>query len=173
MFRAIPSDTRGVAAVEFALCASMLALGLLNAVDVGYYGYKRMEVESAAQVGAQVAWKTCNSSSLLPATQNCAGLSSAITTAIQSTSLGTAINLASGSPTEGYYCVNSANKLQLVGSLSSKPATCSTAGNPSAAPGDYIQVEVIYNYTSLFPGITVISALGIRSISKMSWMRLG
>ena len=167
------SNERAAAAVEFAAPALLLAVGLLNAVDVGYYAYKRMEVENAAQVGAQAAWKTCyDSSSMLPATQNCAGLNTAITTAIQSTSLGTSVSLAAGYPTEGYYCVTSSNMLQSVGSLSSKPANCSAVGDSSTSPGDYIQVGVTFTYAPLF-AITVMTASGIKSITKTSWMRLG
>jgi Flp pilus assembly protein TadG len=167
-------DTRGTAAIEFAGASLLLVAGLLNAVDLGYYEHRRMEVENAAQVGAQQAWKTCNDvSSMLPATVKCAGLNAAITAAVQSTSLGTAVTLASGFPTEGYYCVNGSNALQSVGSLSSKPADCTAAGNPAASPGDYIQVGVTFTYAPLFPGVTVMSAWGITSITKTSWMRLG
>src|ERR1700688_1725398 len=104
MLRALRCDTQGTAAIEFAGVAMLLAVGVLNAVDLGYYEYQRMEVENAAEVGAQIAWKTCyDQSSMLPATQNCPGLNTAITSAIQSTSLGTAVSLGSGYPAEGYY----------------------------------------------------------------------
>jgi uncharacterized membrane protein len=167
-------DTRGTAAIEFAGASLLLVAGLLNAVDLGYYEHRRMEVENAAQVGAQAAWTTCNDvSSMLPATQKCAGLNAAITAAIQSTSLGTAVTLAAGFPAEGYYCVNGSNALQSVGSLSSKPADCTAAGNASASPGDYIQVGVSFDYAPLFPGVTVMSVWGITSITQTSWMRLG
>jgi Flp pilus assembly protein TadG len=166
-------DTGGVAAIEMAFAGSMLVLAVLNGVDVGVYAYKKMEVANAAQVGAQAAWKTCyDTSSMLPATQNCAGLNGAITTAIQSTSLGTAVKLVSGYPTEGYYCVNTAGALQAVGSLSSKPANCSAAGNSKLTPGDYVQVAVTWSYAPLFP-LTVMAVLKISSITMTSWMRLG
>jgi hypothetical protein len=108
------ADARAVAGIEFGVTGLLLVIGLLNAVDVGFYAYRRMEVENAAEAGAQKAWNTCNDpSSMLPATQlnasgspNCPGLNAAITTAIQSTTLGTAVSLASGYPAEGYYCVN-------------------------------------------------------------------
>jgi Flp pilus assembly protein TadG len=167
-------DTRGVAAIEMALAGLTLVLAVLNCVDCGVYAYRKMEVANAAQVGAQAAWKTCyDASSMLPATQNCAGLNSAITTAIQSTSLGTAVKLASGYPKEGYYCVNTSGALQAVGSLSSKPANCAAAGNPNLAPGDYVQVAVTCSYAPLFPNLTVMAALGVSSITMTSWMRLG
>jgi Flp pilus assembly protein TadG len=173
-FRLFRRDTGGVAAVEFSIAATMIIVGVLNAVDLGLYEYRRMQVENAAQVGAQAAWKACyDTSAMLPATTKCSGLNDAITAAIQSTSLGTAVSLSSGYPTEGYYCVNTSGALQSVGDLSSKPANCSDAGNSSALPGDYIQVSVSYAYAPLFSNLTVMGASGISSISMTSWMRLG
>lgn len=174
-------DQSGVAALEFALVGLFLVVGLLNAVDVGYYTYQRMTVENAAQAGAQAAWKNCSDpSTMLPATVNCttgngaaANLSDAITAAIQSSSLGTAITLVSGYPAEGYYCVNATGMLQAVGSLSSKPSNCSAAGNSALSPGDYVQVGVTYTYAPLFPGISVMGASGITAITMTAWMRLG
>ena len=174
-------DEGGVAALEFALVGTFLVVGLLNAVDVGYYTYQRMTVENAAQAGAQAAWKNCNDpSTMLPATVNCttqngaaANLNNAITAAIQSSSLGTAVTLLSGYPAEGYYCINSSGMLQAVGSLSSRPSDCSAAGNSALSPGDYILVGVTYTYAPLFPGISVMGASGITSITMTAWMRLG
>lgn len=167
-------DARGLAGIEFAFSGLLLALGLLNAVDVGYYIYRRMEVENAAEVGAQAAWKTCSDqSSMLPATLNCPGMNTAITSAIQTTSLGTAVSLASGYPNEGYYCVDSSNVLQPVGSLSSKPANCAAVGNAAGSPGDYLQVQVTCQYQPLFPGLSVMGALGVSLIIKTTWMRMG
>jgi Flp pilus assembly protein TadG len=174
MLRQLRRDTRGTAAIEFGGASVILVAGLLNAVDLGYYEHRRMEVENAAQAGAQAAWATCNDiSTMLPATQKCAGLSAAVTAAIQSTSLGTAVSLASGFPAEGYYCVNASNALQSVGSLASKPADCTAAGNPNTLPGDYIQIGVTFTYAPLFPGVTVMSVWGITTITQTSWMRLG
>ena len=167
-------DTRGVAAIEFSIAATLVIVGVLNAVDLGLYEYRRMEVENAAQVGAQAAWKACyDTSAMLPATTKCPGLIDAITAAIQSTSLGTAVSLTTGYPQEGYYCVSSTGVLQSVGDLSNKPANCSAAGNSSTSPGDYLRVSVSYAYTPLFSNLTVMGAWGISSISMTSWMRLG
>jgi Flp pilus assembly protein TadG len=181
--RGFVTHAQGVAGIEFALTGTVLALGLLNAVDVGCYIYQRMEVETAADAGAQAAWKTCtDQSAQLPATQNCSGLNAAIASAIQTTSLGTAVTLASGYPEEGDYCINASSALQCVGSLSTTaPANCSAAGqqqncaaagNANVSPGDYLLVQVTYPYRPLFPGLTVMSTLGWTSISKTSWMRL-
>jgi uncharacterized membrane protein len=168
-------DKRAAAAVEFALAALLLVLALLNAVDFGYYMYQRMEVEYAAQAGAQAAWKTCYDTSwMLPATQNCPGLNKAITAAIQSTSLGTNLSLQTGFPAEGYYCVGTSGALQSVGTTANpRPGNCSTAGNSAASPGDYLQVAVTYPYAPLFPGVSVMGLSGVTSISMTSWMRMG
>jgi Flp pilus assembly protein TadG len=176
-FRLFGADGRGVVGIEFALISLTLTLGVLNAVDVGFFIYQRMQVEYAAEAGAQAAWKACNNLSgvqQLPATQNCAGLNTALTAAIQSTSLTNKVSLASGYPTEAYYCTNASDVLQNVGSVSNPaPADCSGAGTASASPGDYIQVQVTYAYTPLFSGLSVMSTIGITSITKTSWMRLG
>jgi Flp pilus assembly protein TadG len=173
--RLLGRDRGGGAAVEFALASLLLVLAVLNAIDFGYYMYQRMEVEYAAQVGAQAAWKTCyDTSAMLPATRNCAGLNNAITAAIQSTSLGTNLALATGSPAEAYYCVNTSGALQSVGTVAGgKPANCSTAGNAAATPGDYLQVAVTYPYASLFPGVSAMGLWGVSSISMTAWMRMG
>jgi hypothetical protein len=63
--------------------------------------------------------------------------------------------------------------MQSVGSLSNRPSNCSAAGNANAAPGDYLKVGVTFNYAPLFPGVTVMGAWGISSISNTSWIRLG
>ena len=165
-------DVSGVAAIEFGLVGFLILAGVFNAVDLAYYGYQLEEVEDAAQVGVQAAYNVCNGAiSSLPAIGNCSSLSATITAAIISTSLGARVSLASGYPVEGYYCVNTSGALQSVGS--SEPSNCAAAGNSSATPGDYLQISVTFSYTPLFPGISVMSALGATSIVRTSWIRLG
>jgi len=169
---AIRSDQRGVAAIEFSFCAGLLSFGMLNTADVSIYIYKRMELENATQMGAQAAWKTCDpSKGYLPATTSCPGLTTAITNAVQSTSLGTKVSLQSGSPAEGYYCVNSSGALQYVSAVTSKPADCSAAGMASLQPADYIQITTTFAYAPLFPGITVASAFAT-PITKTALIRM-
>src|SRR4029079_1801893 len=99
-------------------------------------------------------------------------LMAAIQGALTSTSLGTRVSLMPGSPSEGYYCVNSSNALQYVRDLSSKPADCTAAGMPSLQPGDYIQVQATFTYTPLFPGFSVASTFAT-PINRTAFMRLG
>jgi Flp pilus assembly protein TadG len=169
--KAIWVDQRGVAAVEFGLFAIFLSLAFVNVTDTSIYIYQRMQAENATQVAVQAAFKTCDLPQL-PATINCPGLANAIQKAIQSTSLGTSVSLVSGSPTEGYYCINSSNALQYVSSVSSKPADCTAAGTPSLQPGDYIQVQTTFPYAPLFPGLSVASTFAT-PINRTAIMRLG
>ena len=90
------ADRRGVAAIEFGFFAVFLSIALANVTDVSIYIYQRMQVENATEIAAQAALKTC--ATQLPATVNCTGLNTAMQNALQSTSLGTSVSFASGSP---------------------------------------------------------------------------
>jgi Flp pilus assembly protein TadG len=169
--KAISADQRGVAAIEFALFAMFLSLALVNVADVSIYIYQRMQAENATQVAAQAAWKACDLP-MLPATTNCPGLAAAVQNALGSTSLGTRVSLISGSPSEGYYCVNSSNALQYVSDVSTKPVDCTAAGMPSLQPGDYIQVQTTFPYAPLFPGLTVTGTFAT-PITRTAFVRLG
>ena len=165
------SDRRGVAAIEFAIFASLISIGMLNVTDVAVYVYQRMQVEYATQAGAQAAWHTCDINHL-PATNNCSGLNTAVTTAVQSTSLGTNVTLQTGSPSEGYYCVNSSGIMQYMNDVNHKPTDCSAAGSAGVQPADYITISTTFAYSPLFPGITVTSTFAT-PITRTALMRLG
>ncbi|CAN7448519.1 pilus assembly protein [Phenylobacterium sp. LjRoot164] len=173
-------DDAGAAAAEFVLWLSLLILPLINAVDLGVYVFKKMQVETAAQAGTHAVWRSCDRSAKLPAVTNCTGLAATIQTAVQSTSLGSTVTVAAGSPAEGYYCVNSAGALTLVGTagtLGSAPAkpnpfTCAGQFSGSTtAPGDYVRVTVTYPYEPIFAQASIASLL-TTPITKTAWMRL-
>ena len=165
-------DQRGVAAIEFGILSVLLFASLANVTDVSIYIYQRMQVENATEVAAQAALKTCGSTNTLPATTNCANLLTAVQTAMQSTSLGTAVTLQTGSPSEGYYCLNTSGALQFVSGVTSKPADCSAAGMPSLQPGDYITIQTTFTYQPIFAKLSV--AAGFPSpITRTAMLRLG
>ena len=166
----LQADRRGVAAIEFAIFAGLLSFATLNVAEISIYIYQRMEVENATEMAAQAAWKNCDLT-MLPATTNCPALSNAVQNAMQSTSLGSSVTLQSGSPSEGYYCVNSSNALEYVSDVTSKPADCSDAGTPSLQPADYIKIQTTFAYQPLFRGITVGDTFAT-PITKTAWMRL-
>jgi hypothetical protein len=99
-------------------------------------------------------------------------MNGAITTAVQSTTLGTNVTVASGYPTEGYYCVNGSGVLTWVSDVNSPPNDCSGAGNAGTIPHDYVKVQTNYTYAPLFPGLSVGSTLPT-AITATSWVRLG
>jgi Flp pilus assembly protein TadG len=159
----------GNAMIEFAFVAPVLALLVVNILDFTAIVWDQMETDYSAQMGAQAAYKTC-STGTLPAKTNCASLTTSVTTAVQSTSLGAAVTLAAGSPSETYYCV-SGTTLQSVGSYSSPPSpfNCASAGNAAATPGDYVEVDVTYSFTPTFAGLSLVSA---RTLTAKSMQRL-
>ena len=177
-------SSRGAAAAEFAILVPVLTLPMLSVVDLGYYAYQTMQVGNAALIGAEEARSICNSPTKLPATgTTCPGFQSYETTAIHSTSLGSNVSLVSGYPLEAYYCTLTSGAMQLVGTSGTfgspptqpTPNTCDTVTNHSVAngiaPSDYIQVQVTYTYTSVFPNMTVVALLPT-TITKISWSRL-
>jgi Flp pilus assembly protein TadG len=48
-------DTKGVAAIEFAIMIPLLSLMVVSVTDIGLAVYRKMQVENAAQAGAQYA----------------------------------------------------------------------------------------------------------------------
>lgn len=171
--RKFRKDNRGMAAIEFAMIGSLLAISLLNVSDLAIFLFDELEAENATQMGAQAAWAACTTStSLLPATVNCSGLNGAVTTAIQSTPLGTAPKLVSGYPSEAYYCVDSTGALTSVGAVTAtKPGDCSAAGSSTTKPGDYLLVSTTYTFSPLFSGFTLATLLP-STITNTAWVRL-
>jgi len=158
-----------MAAVEMSLISGVFAVALFNAVEVGRYAYILMEAEQATQAGAEAAFVACDDQHV-PATQNCPNLTSAVTTAVQGTSLGTHVTL-NGAISEGYYCLNASNALVYASDVSSKPADCSAFGNAGLSPVLYLQVHTTYTYAPIFTGFTVGSSFPT-SVQKTSWMRM-
>jgi hypothetical protein len=130
-----------------------------------------MELNDAAQAGAEAALVTCGSPGKLPATVNCAGLNSAVTAAAQGTSLANTVSIASTS--ENFYCINSSGVLVTVGTFpNAKPGDCSSV-NPGStdAPGDYVVITASFTYNPVFPAASLASLL-TTPITKTVWMRI-
>jgi hypothetical protein len=121
-------------------------------------------------MGVQAAWAKCDLNHL-PVTTRCPDMNAAVTAAVHSTSLGDAVALQSGYPSDGYYCVSSSGTLQRVSDYSAPPNNCSAAGNSGATPAEYVQVQTSYTYAPLFTGLTVLTFLPTR-ITSIAWVRL-
>ena len=164
-------DHGGAATIEVALTTLFMAYAVMNVADLSIYAYTRMQVQNAAQMGAQAAYAACDSEHL-PATSKCSDMNAAVLRGIRSTALRSQVTLKSGSPSEGWYCINSSNALQYMSAYSSKPADCSSAGMASLKPGDYIKVETEYTYSPIFPGNTTVGSLLNTAVTASALVRL-
>jgi DNA-binding beta-propeller fold protein YncE len=162
-------ETSGVAAIEMAFVTTTLSVAALNAVEIGRYAFDSMEAGQATQAGAQAAYVACDDQHL-PATTACPNLNTAVTRAIQSTSLGSDFTLKS--ITEGYYCIDGGtHALVKAGDVGSKPANCSAFGNSSLSPALYLQVNTSFTYQPLFGTLTIGATLP-KTVDRSSWMRM-
>jgi Flp pilus assembly protein TadG len=169
-WRRLRRDARGLAAIEFALIASFMAMAVLNVVDISVFLYDRLQVANATQMGVQAAWQACDLNHL-PVTTKCPAMSAAVTAAVQSTSLGTDVTLQSGYPTDAYYCVNTSGALQYVSDYATPPDDCTVAGNSAVAPAEYVQIQTTFTYTPIFTGLSIVSILPA-TITSSAWVRL-
>jgi Flp pilus assembly protein TadG len=163
-------DRGGLATVEFGLVLSTLVLLMMNGVEAARFYYGKMQLQNAAQMASQAAYSECDTSHL-PATTNCTGLTSAVTTALQSTPLGSEVTQA-GSLSEGYYCVVG-GALTLAGPITGdKPVDCSASGGLSSdQPADYLVIQAQYTYTPIFSGMSIGSLLPT-TVTSTTRMRL-
>jgi Flp pilus assembly protein TadG len=161
-------DTRGGTAAEMALILPGVAFIIMNVTDLGLYTYTRMQVGLAAQEAAGTARVKCTTAAQMPTSTNCSGITTAMNTASQKTTLGSTVTVVTQG--EGYYCPTSGGALQAV-TTTPTPATCTAATGLSSAPGYYIQIRATKTYKPVFQGATVTSYL-VKSISRDAWMRL-
>lgn len=168
--RQLRKDNRGLAAIEFALIAGFLSVAVLNVADVSVFLFDQLQVNNATQMGVQAAWATCDLNHV-PATTKCPAMNGAVTTAIQSTSLGNSVQLQGGSPSEGWYCVSSTGTLQYMSDYANPPDDCTAAGVPTTAPADFVKVQTTYAYSPIFPGLSV-AAVFPAHITSTSYVRL-
>jgi len=165
------ADDSGAAAIEMAGVGTLLIIGLMNAAEIGRYAYQAQNVNHAAQAGAEAALVACDIDHT-PATQNCSGLQSAVTAAIQGTALGRTVQL-NGGLTEGYYCRTNGGGLGLAGPVSNPPDDCSGVANAAggADPALYLSLTVQYIWQPLFSGLTLARTFN-PYITRSAWMRM-
>lgn len=191
---AFPRSERGAAAVEFALWLTVLIFPLLNIIDLGFYTYQGMQVQTAAEAAVDAAWHDCNANPLAlttpaappPATVTCitalnnetpsVSLVGDMRAAANSTSLGTRVGLASADISEAYSCPTSAGVIVQtnIGTAATAPNTAPAIPNcpGSTTPaGDYITAKVRFTYTPLLSNASIASLLGT-NINRTAYLRL-
>lgn len=119
-------NTSGVAAIEFAVMIPLLSLMVVSVSDIGLAVYRKMQVENAAQAGAQYA---------IVHGFDTSGISSAVTSATNSTSI-------TASPAPVQFCGCPTSK-----GLSS--VSCGTVCTGGAQAGTYATVSAQATYHTL------------------------
>jgi Flp pilus assembly protein TadG len=146
LIRTILPNRRGSAVVEFALIAPVLGAALVAMVDIGIGFYENMEVENAAQAGAEYA---------IARGWNAAAVSNAVTAA------GTLAAIsATPAPTQSCGCAS--------GTTISAIA-CGTICPNGAAAGTYVTVTAQAQYTTIFsyPGLTSPMTLSAQAVVRI------
>lgn len=127
--RLVPSiirDTGGAAAIEFGFMIPLFSLMVVSVTDIGLAVYRKMQVENAAQAGAQYAIARGFSQ---------AGISNAVTGATNSSAV-------SASPEPGQFCGCPAN-------IGVSTVSCGTVCAGGAVAGTYAKVSAQATYHTL------------------------
>ncbi len=122
----VSSDTSGAAAVEFSMLVPLLALMVTAVIDLGFGIYYKMQVEDAAQAGAEWAMKNGFDAS---------AISTAVTAATNSSAVS-----ASPAPTTFCGCATSS---------SVTTATCGSTCTGGAQAGTYASVSAQRTYSTI------------------------
>jgi len=126
--RSLARDIHGVAAIEFAIVAPMLVLAMVCTADLGLGIYRKMQVQNAAQAGAEYAIVH-------------GYVSASITTAVSNATTFSGI---SATPAPSQFC----------GCPSSTGVTTTDCGGTcsgGSSPGTYVSVGAQAKYTTILP----------------------
>ena len=132
----------GVAMLEFAIFAPMLVIFIVFLLDFGFYTFRQMEVQHAAQAGAEYVI------TLGGFPPNCPGTSCPISTAVAEDSSDPHFAItATPAPSQFCGCPSSSGVTQL------STGACTSSNTCSAGPGTYVTVSAQGTYTPLVPPI--------------------
>jgi Flp pilus assembly protein TadG len=127
LFTRVVEDKRGVAAIEFGIMIPLFGLMLVSVTDIGLSVYRKMQVEGAAQAGAQYAmfhgFDTSSISAAVTSASNAAGIA------------------ATPAPTQFCGCLN-ASGISTV--------ACGTTCPGGAMAGTYTTVSAQASYATIF-----------------------
>jgi Flp pilus assembly protein TadG len=121
-------DVHGVAAIELAIIAPTLVLALVCTADLGLGIYRNMQVQNAAQAGAEYAvTHGFVADSILSAVQNA-----------------TALSDISASPVPNQFC-------GCASATGVASAACGSTCSGGSAAGTYVTVSTVATYKTLLP----------------------
>jgi Flp pilus assembly protein TadG len=128
LFGAHPSATAGVASIELAVIAPFLTLAIIGTADLGFGIYRNMQVQAAAQAGAEYAVVKGFTAS---------GVSSAVTSA-------TPFAGVQASPAPQQFC-----GCPTASGIS--PLACNASCPDASKPGGYVTVSARASYAPILP----------------------
>jgi Flp pilus assembly protein TadG len=126
LVRSVARDRRGVAAIEFGIMIPLFSLMVVSVTDIGLAVFRKMQVENAAQAGAQYA---------IARGFNPGGVSNAVTSATNSTAI-----TASPAPVQFCGCPTSTGI---------STVSCGTVCTGGAQAGTYATVSAQATYYTL------------------------
>jgi Flp pilus assembly protein TadG len=126
LFRNALRDTGGAAAIEFAIMIPLFSLMVVSVTDIGLAVYRKMQVENAAQAGAQYA---------IARGFNKTSISNAVTSATNSSAIS-----ASPEPVQFCGCPTSTGV---------STVSCGTVCSSGAVAGTYAKVSAQATYYTL------------------------
>lgn len=147
--RAFWKERKATSAIELALVLPLIAGMIIPLTDLGMAAYTKMEVQNAAQAGADYALKNAQAG-------------------FNATNIGTAVTSATGlsgvsanpAPSQSCACISGAT----ITDTTAPP--CST-GCASGNEGVYVTVNAQASYTPLFPYPTIPSAITFNATSTV------
>lgn len=123
------ADTSGAAAIEFGILVPLFGLMVISVADIGLGVYRKMQVEDAAQAGAQYA---------IARGFDTSGISGAVTSAVNSTAV-----TASPTPIKFYGCLNGTDINVVPSGTSCPDGTQARTYTTVYAQGNY---STLFNY---------------------------
>ena len=137
--------TAGAVLVEATIIVPILVVMSIYAMDFGLLFYNKMEVQNAAQAGAQwaIANRVYNSSLIQVAAQNATSLSGVTVTPSEFCGC--------SNDSSGNAVVTQLAAVALVACTPNSPCNGSSIGSGSGVAGLYVQVTATKPYTSLIP----------------------
>jgi len=139
----------GTSAIELALILPVIAAMIVPLADLGMAAFTKMEVQNAAQAGADYALKNASG------TFNATNIGTAVTSATALSGL-----TATPTPSESCACVSGTT----ITDTTAPP--CST-GCASGTEGIYVTVGAQASYTPLFPYPTIPGAITFNATSQV------
>jgi len=144
-------ERKATSAIELALILPVIAAIIVPLTDLGMAAYTKMEVQNAAQAGADYALKNAQSGF------NSTNISTAVTSATGLSGVS-----ASPAPSESCACVGGTPAV-----ITNTTAPPCVTGCGSGNEGVYVSVSAQASYTPLFPYPTIPSAITFNATSTV------